>query len=279
MNFFKTIQNSIYSPKFYSTIPNKSFKQSVIYFLLLILLLTTIRLITSAGPLLFEAPRAMRDFAANIINCYPKDLEIKITSGKVGINSQEPYFIPYCEQPDNNKNFAVIDTQNQFSQTKFDEYKVVVWITKTSVVYKENKFETKSYSLTQIKDFKLDEEVLNSFYDKLSPYLKFVGPALLLLSLIGIYLSYNFRLVYLLSIALIVWLAGKIFKKNLNYWQSYKIGLHAITMGLIVELITLLTYRWTHYDGFPFMVTILTLSAVVLNLFLPEKRQNHHKPS
>lgn len=267
MNFLKTIQNSIYSPTFYKTLSNKSFKQSIVYFLLLILLLTTIRLITSAGPLLFEAPRAMRDFAANIINCYPKDLEIKITSGKVSINSQEPYFIPYCGQPDNNKNFAVIDTQNQFSQTKFDEYKVVVWITKTSVVYKENEFETKSYSLTQIKDFKLNEKLLNSLYDQFSPYLKFVGPLLLLLALIGIILSYNFRLVYLLFIALIIWLAGKILKGELSYKQSYIVGLYAITLGLIVELITLLTYRWTHYNGFPFMVTIITAGVVWINLF------------
>lgn len=271
MNFLKTIQNSIYSSTFYKTLPNKSFKQSIIYFLLLILLLTTIRLITSAGPLLFEAPRAMRDFAANIINCYPKDLEIKITNGKVSINSHEPYFIPFCGQPDNNKNFAVVDTQNQFSQTKFDEYKVVVWMTKDSVVYKKNDYETNSYSLAQVKDFKLNEGVLNSFYDKLTPYFKFVGPLLLLLALIGIYLSYDVRLIYLLVIALIVWLTSKAFKQNLSYGQSYKIGLHAITLGLIVELITLLTYRWTHFNGFPFMVTILTLTVITVNLFLPKK--------
>lgn len=271
MSFLKTIQNSIYSPQFYKTLPNKSFKQSIIYFLLLILLLTTIRLITSAGSLLFEAPRAMRDFAANIINCYPKDLEIKITSGKVSINSQEPYFIPYCGQPDNNKNFAVIDTQNQFSQTKFDEYKAVVWMTKDSVVYKKNNYETNSYSLAQVKDFRVDEGVLNSFYDKLSPYLKFVGPLLLLLALIGIYLSYDVRLIYLLVIALIVWLISKVLKHNLSYGQSYKIGLHAITLGLIVELIQLLTYRWTHFNGFPFMITIITVGVVWINLFWPKR--------
>lgn len=271
MSFLKTIQNSIYSPQFYSQVLKKSFKESIVYFLLLILLLTTIRLITLIPTFMFEAPRAIRDFAATLINCYPKELEISITNGQISTNVQEPYIIPSCESLDNTKDVLVIDTKNPFSPAKFEEYKAAVWITKTSVVYKKNDFETRSYSFSQIKDFKLDEGVLNSFYDKLSPYFKFVGPLLLLLSLIGIYLSYDVRLIYLLVIALIVWLISKVLKKNLNYWQSYKIGLHAITLGLIVELITLLTYRWTHYNGFPFMVTVITLGVVWINFFWPKR--------
>lgn len=275
MNFLKTIQNSIYSPQFYSQVLKKSFKQGISYFLLLILLLTTIRLITLIPTFMFEAPRAIRDFAASIINCYPKELEISITNGKISTNAQEPYIIPPCEglynTLDNTKDVLVIDTKNPFSLAKFEEYKTVVWITETSVVYKKNDFETRSYSFSQIKDFKLNEKLLNSLYDQFSPYLKFVGPLLLLLALIGIILSYNFRLVYLLFIALIVWLASKILKKELSYKQSYIAGLYAITLGLLVELIINLTHKWTHFYGFPFMITVITLGVVWINLFWPKR--------
>lgn len=266
MNFLKTIGNSIHSPQFYSTVVKKSFKPAFGYFLLLILLLTVIRGVTLINPILNEAPKALQGFAQDIINCFPKDLEIQIISGQVSINADEPYFIS-CKGDE----LVVIDTKTPYTSGKFDEYKVSAWVTKDTVVYKRNDVETRSYSLAKIKDFKLNKETINTYYNMILPYLKFVGPILLLLTFAGIYLSYNFRLIHLLIIALIIWLLSKAFKQNLAYGPSYKIGLYAITLGLIVELVVNLTHRWTHFTGFPFMVTILTLAVVLVNLLLPKK--------
>lgn len=268
MNFLRTIGSSIHSPEFYSSVTKKSFKQSIGYFLLLALLLTIIHLITLINPLLIEAPKAISEFATQIINCFPKDLEVKITNGQVSINALQPYFVSSCEKT-NNQTLLVIDTETPFSSAKFEDYKTAVWVTKDSFIYKANNNETRSYSLTKIKDFKLNKDVLNSYFNMASPYLKFVGPVLLLLTFISIYLSYDFRLIHLLIIALLVWVLSKIFKLNINYVASYKIGLYAITLGLIVELIVSLTSVWTHFYGFPFMVTILTLAVVLVNLLLP----------
>lgn len=271
MNFLKTIGNSIYSPEFYSTVLNKSFKQIIIYFLLLILLLTIIRLVTLINPLLIEAPKALQGFATDVINCFPNDLEVKITSGQVTINAPEPYFISDCKATDNKQNLVVIDTKTPFTSSQFEEYKVAAWVTKDSVVYNRNNYETRSYSLTKINDYKLNKEVLNSYYNMATPYLKFIGPILLLLALAGIYLSYDFRLIHLLVIAVLILVMGKIFKQNLGFSQSYKLGLYAITLGLIVDLIVGITGQWTHFYGFPFMVTIITLAVVLVNLLLPKK--------
>lgn len=267
MNFWKTIQNSIYSPKFYSIVLTKSFKNSLGYFLLLALILTVINLLTLIQPLFIEVPATVQNFAQSVINCYPKDLEIKITNGQVSINAEEPYFLKSCE----GQNLGVIDTKISFSTSKFDEYKVPAWVTKDSIVYKKSNVETSTYSLSRMKDFTLNQQVINSYYKMFSPYLKFVGPILLLLSFIGIFLIFDFRLIYLLLLASIIWLLGKIFKQTLGYGQAYKVGLHAITLGLIVELIVGLTNRWTHLYGFPFMVSILTLGVITVNLFLPKR--------
>lgn len=267
MNFLKTIQDSIYSPKFYSDVTKKSFKSSFGYFFLLILLLTAIHLVTLISPLLIEAPTALQQFASSVTNCFPKDLEVKITNGQVSTNTKEPYFISSCEG-DHSQKLAVIDTKTPFSSEKFAEYKVAAWVTKDSVIYQKNNVESRTYSLTKIKDFKLNKQVLTSYQKMFEPYLKFIGPILLLLSFVGIYLTYNFRLLQLLLLASLIWLLGKIFKYTLSFGQSYKISLYAITLGLIVDLVVSLTSRWTYFHGFPFMVSILTLAVVLVNLIL-----------
>lgn len=267
MKFLKTVGSSIHSPQFYSKVPERSFKQSIIYFLLLILLLTTIRLITLINPLLIESPKALQGFAQDLINCFPKDLEVKVTNGQTSLNAQEPYFVSCkSDQP-----LVVIDTKTPYTSSKFYEYKVAAWLTKDTVYYKRSDVETRSYILTKIKDFKLNKEVINTYYTMFLPYLKFVGPILMLLTFMGIYLSYNFRLIHLLIVALLVWLLSKAFKQDLSYGSSYKISLYAITLGLIVELVVNLTARWTYFYGFPFMVTILTLTVVLVNFLLPKK--------
>ncbi len=268
MNFLKTIGSSIHSPGFYSTVLTKSFKHSFGYFFLLILLLTAIRAVTLINPLLIEAPRQLQGFVQDIINCYPKDLEIKITNGQVAINREEPYFLSSCE---GGAYLVVVDTKTPFSPEKFDQYKTTAWVTKDSIVYKKNNYETNTYSLTKIKDYKLNKEVLSSYYNIISPYLKFVGPILILLAFLGIYLSYNLRLIQLLMVAAFILVLGKILKQNFGFWQSYKLGLYAITLGLIVDLVVSLTSKFTYFYGFPFMVTILTLTVVIVNLFLPKK--------
>lgn len=270
MNFFKTVGNSIYSPWFYSTVLTKSFKQSLGYFLLLILLLTILRLITLVNPLLVEAPKALQGIAQELINCFPKDLEIKIKNGQTSINKEEPYFIPPCMEGWDNSS-VVIDTKTPYSPAKFEEYKSAAWMTEDAIVYKKSDVESRTYSLSKIQDLTLTRTVTESYYKMFLPYLKFIGPILLILSFFGLYIFYSLRLIHLLMIAALIFGLGKIFKKDVSFRQGYKLGLYAITLGLVVDLVINLSNRWTHFSGFPFMVTILTLAVVLVNLILPKK--------
>lgn len=268
MNFFKILGNSIHSPKFYANLPKKSFKTGLGYFLILILLLTAVHLITLINPLLVTFPKEVNNIAYELTGCFPQDLEVKVTNGQVSINKEQPYFISTCT---GGGYLAVIDTKTDYSPQKFESYRVGAWVTKNSIVYKRNDLETRTYSLEGIKDFKLNKTEINSFQNKLEPYLKFVGPIVFIAAFVGIYLLYIFRLFHLLIIALLIWLLGKIFKHQLNFGSSYKVGLYAITLGLIVDLVVNLTSRWTNFHGFPFMVTILTLAVVFVNLFQSKK--------
>lgn len=269
MNFFKTIHSSIYSPSFYRTIPQKPFAQAVKYYLFLALLLTIITIVFPFQNLVIETPKVLRNLIEDTINCYPKDLEIKISKGLISTNVKEPYFLTNCGS---NANFAVIDTKTAFSQEKFKEYNTKVWLTKNSIVVKDDDYQTRLFSLIQVDNFSLNKESLTSLHKQFAPYLNFVGPILLFLALVGISILYLFRLIQLLLTASLIWLLGKLFKHKLNFSSSYKLGLFAATLGLIVDLIVNATSKYTAFYGFPFMFTAITLGVVVVNLFLPAKK-------
>ena len=148
LNFIKTIGNSIHSPDFYSKIDKRTFKQAFGYFFLLILLFSSINIISLINPILFEIPKGIKEFENNIINCFPKDLELQIKNGEATTSAKQPYFIS-CNstQP-----ILVIDTKTPFSQTKFEQLKVDAWITKDSVIYKNSKVENRTYKLKDVKD-------------------------------------------------------------------------------------------------------------------------------
>lgn len=275
MNFLKQIQNSIYSPTFYKTVPQKTLWQSIKYFLLLILLLTVIGLV-SLFQLVIETPTVLiQNLAQDMLNCFPKDLEIKVSKGEASTNVEEPYFIQNCgsalREITNTNTLVVIDTKIPFSQSKFDEYNTQVWLTKDTVIVKDENYRTRLYSLQEV-DFTLNKETLNSLYDKISPYFKFLGPTLVIFAFLGIFIFSLFRLLQLLLTASLVWLLGKIFKHELNFSSSYKIGLFAATLGLLVDLIVSSTSKYTGFYGFPFMFTAITLGVVIVNVFLPAKK-------
>ncbi len=276
MKFFNTLQNSIYSPPFYKTIPQKSFWQAIKYFLLLILFLTAINLILLFQNLAIETPMLIQNLAKDTLNCYPKDLEIKIASGAAATNVKEPYFIENCapslREVVQTNTLAVIDTKTPFSQSKFDEYNAAAWLTKDALVVRSDNSQSRLSSLKKVDNFTLNKEVINSVYNQFSPYLKFVGPALLILAFLGIFILHLFLLLQLLLTASLIYLLGKIFKNPLNFSSSYKISFFAATLGLIVDLIVNATGKYTGFYGFPFMFTAITLGVVVINLFLPTKK-------
>lgn len=274
MNFIKTIQNSIYSREFYKTIPQKTLWQTIKYFLLLILLLTVISLVSLFQNLVIETPTLIENLAKDTLSCFPKDLEIKISKGEATTNVEEPYFIQNCgsalREITNTNTLAVIDTKTPFSQSKFDEYNAQVWLTKDAIITKDGNDRTRLYSLKGV-DFTLNKETLNTIYNKFSPYLKFIGPVLLILAFLGIFIFHLFILLQLLLTASLIYLLGKIFKHDLNFSSSYKIGLFAATLGLILDTLVGSTSQWTNFSGFPFMFTVITLGVVIVNVFLPKR--------
>lgn len=267
MNFFKKIQNSIYSPEFYSQIPKQSFGETFKYFLLLVLLASVIQSIMPIWLFMTVGQKEINTFVNKTVDSYPANLALKIKNGKLTTNVKEPYFIVFSadlNQTDEVRNLAVIDTKTPFSITQFNKYQTLSWITSDSIMIKDkDKGQLRAIDLTSVKDFTLNRQAVNGFVSKATPWLKLLLPIVVMGILIGLFLLNMFLLVYLLFVSIVIWLILKVIQKPLTYVQSYKVGMHAITLALLLGIVIDLL----HQPDFPFMSIILTLLVVLFNLY------------
>ena len=90
--FFASLTNSVYSPTFYATLPQKTFWSSVWYLTrvtLLIFLIGTLIALT----LLIKNWDSIDQTVVNALNVYPEDLVLTFQDGQMTSNQAEPYFI------------------------------------------------------------------------------------------------------------------------------------------------------------------------------------------
>ena len=261
MNFLKKIISSIYSPAFYGEIVKTKFTSALGYFLLLILLATVVQAIGLIKPVLVDLPKQAKTFVDEALVLYPSELEIKIKSGVVTTNVKEPYTI----KDNDGTPLVVIDTKTPYTSAKFNELDTFCWVTSdTAFCGDSDKGPTKirAVDLSQFPDTTVNKSLVESLTNQSLPYLKYLGPVIIVFGLLGFYFASSFRLLYLLIFALLILLVAKILKKKLSYGQSYKVGLYAMTLGIIVDVFK----TYLGFAGFPFMFTLITLLVVVINL-------------
>lgn len=257
MNFFKNIVRSVYSPEFYQTVVKNSFGKALGYFLLFTLVISVIQILW-ATPGILKFPGEISKFVDEAYKSYPGDLELSVKSGQVTVNVEEPYFI----KDDKGINVLVIDTKTPYSATQFEKYATAVWVTKDSIFYVDsNSNGVKTQSLTQFPDTTINRDTISMLIEKVKPYIQYVVPAAIVGGLLLFYSLYSGRLLYLLFLALLVWIVMKVMKKNLTYGQSYKVSMHAVTLAFVVDLISTLV----GWGGFPFLFTLLSLGVVIVN--------------
>ena len=179
---------------------------------------------------------------------YPNDLVITIKDHKASINKPEPYVVSLpvdwanktaSTMPSENTkgdydNVLVVDTKNEFSLDKYNSYKTFAWLTKDSVVITDNKG-IRVMPLSNVTDLVLDKTKVNDFVTLGTSFFAKLVYLLPLALLLVVYLALIGKLVYLLFGALIIWIISKVKGWGLNYGKSYQIGLHAITLPIIIN--------------------------------------------
>ncbi|HSW48424.1 MAG TPA: DUF1189 family protein, partial [Candidatus Saccharimonadales bacterium] len=247
------------------------------YFLLLILLVTIFQSIIPVWQFATVGQKQINVFIDKTITSYPSNLDLNIKNGKLSTNVKEPYFITFSgdkNQKDEVQNFAVIDTKTPFSVTQFNKYSTLAWVTSDSILVKDkNQGELKAIDLTKVQDFTLNRNSVNTFASKATPWLKLLLPIVTVGIVVGLFIVNMFLMVYILFVAILIWVVLKLIKKPLSYGEAYKVGMYAITLELLVGVVV----AFLHLTGFPFMSIIITLLVVAFN-FLPAEQISKPKP-
>lgn len=272
MDFFKTLKSSVYDPQFYRNISKRGLSSSIGYFLLVALLLTIVNGLLLANDLLVTAPRELAKGITDAVNAYPANLVVEINNGKVSTNAEEPLFVPFPEggteiDGKNINNFVVVDTKTAYSSAQFEQYKTLVWVTEDTIFYQDsNEFSQRSIDLSEVNNFKLDRETINYWVEVINPYLKFVGPTLLAVVVLGMFIGFSFNLVYFLFLAILIFFLSSIFKWGLKYGDSYKTAIHSSTLAFFIDLAIFNSGFYTGFFGFPLLFTLISLCVATINL-------------
>lgn len=281
MQFLKNIKSSIYDPIYYKEMLNKPFSYSLRYFLSLMALASLAAALFFSISAVPGINKVISEIEPKVLTYYPDELEITVKNGVVSTNVPEPFFIKMPAElkgdvkemksgsagsgPNFSKidNLVAIDTASPLTIDLFNSYKTFVLIGHNSVAYYDNSA-VKIQPMDQSADGVVTKAKVSSAWNEIMPYIKLVPYILVPIVFFGSFLgSIIGYLIYLIFGAAVIWLAAKAAKRELAYGKSYQAGLHAITLGVILDF----TLFW-FFPGLqvPFFFTFLMVVTVWVNL-------------
>ncbi len=282
MNIITQIRSSVYNPEFYANLRQEKGSYSAKYYLkfaLILSLVATALLSIKAVPMV---KAFVSEFGQKVVEQFPAELVLTVTDNKVSVNVPEPYYIAMPEEltkhnesngyadtsrlgSDNNKaNLLVIDTKSTFSIDKYKEYDTPAWLTVDSLVMQDNKG-IRIVPLAEVPNLTIDRAKLTEWTSMIKPgpindAVNYILPVIIFLAMLMFLAS---KLVYLLFGALVIWLVGRLAGWELTYGKSYQMGLHAITLPIVLFGLLMIGNIW-----YPFKLsfTLVLLATIAINL-------------
>lgn len=255
--FWNTFQNSLLDFNYYKDIAKASFWFSFKYLLFLLVCLSLVRSV-QLGMRYSKVKNKIPSYISlgrnELIKLYPKELELRISNGKLFTNVKEPYFIEFPKILGNSegKHLAVIDTKGVADN--YPKYNTIILATRNALVYPDkqqgNISSTKMYYFSEVKrslyiDYSLYSKLIQSmdpFMAKLPVYIdKLVIIGLFLFPFFG-GLFWLFGVLFgLLFLTLLVWIMEKILKISFGYKTLFRLGMHGITWSVLFTFLLELT--------------------------------------
>lgn len=254
--FGRTFVKSLTSPKYYRDILKAKCSFSLKYLVLLLFIvnvLMAIKIGTLVNKYYPQAAPFISEIKQIIIDFYPKELVLTIKKQKIITNVKEPYFIEFPKQLSKiiagfYKHLIVIDTKGKVDDYK--KYESLILVTADKLVTPDDRTKG-NYQVVPLSDklievpdgTKINKNLYGEAVGKVLPYFDRIARYIYALILIGIVLipfvgtafSLFGKLIYLLPAALLLWLLVKILKKKLNYGKIYCLGMHGLTLPIVVN--------------------------------------------
>lgn len=273
MNIFKQIKNSIYNPIYYKNIVlNETLKDSLKYLakVSLVAALAGVILFSFTLPVFYKTIKTLVD--TEVAN-YPEDLVINIKGGVVSTNKPEPFTIKLSQpSKDLNKsntgvpeNVLVIDTTKSFNVDSFSSYSTLALLTNNSIIIsKDNIGNLQVISLSKTKETQITKTYLNTLESNLFKYLPLIFVTIIVFVFVALFIGYfAVTLLLLIVYAFLIWLIMKLKGLNFTYKDSYKVGIHASTILIVLSILGM----FAPVLGSFVIKTVAILLVVYINLF------------
>jgi hypothetical protein len=273
MQFLRMVGQSIYSPAFYRDLRAKPLSFSIKYYVSLTAILALAGTVLLAVQFLPSVQSALGTVAAEAVEHFPAELEIVIAKGAASTNVEEPYSVKFtpgvaelvtgegAAEPAH-RNFLVIDTVSPLSLDQFRNYDTFLLLSKNYVLAGGDRGEIRAYPLARVPDIVINKAWVTKVTGELTPYLRFLGPLVVAGVLVFLVAYFAVQLLYLFLAALLVWALLRIKGIKARYGEAYRIGIHAMTLGTLVNA---LAFAFHPPLGIPFLFTVLLLVVVGVN--------------
>lgn len=244
--FFRIFWKSISSLAYYRDVVKAPFSFSLKYFaafsIIMGLLLTVVTSLVILPPVTKFATR----LATRAQILFPPDLVITVKNGELSTNVAEPLRFPIPFELFTDQTPAISDQKQIYLMTidtearaaDFPKMQSIILVTKTSLVISDERDDYRIFSLKDFDDTTLDKPAVDQFITTLLPLLRLL-PALLVTFLLGVFLVLLplTRLLSLLLLSLLLAIAAKLMNISMTYSKLYQIGLHALTLPILIQII------------------------------------------
>ncbi len=266
--FWYSFQKSLLDLNYYKDIIKTSYWFSFKYLLFLLICLSLVRSVQLGldyGKIRNKIPGYIQMAKTELTALYPKELELRISNGRLYTNVVEPYYINFPAKFGDmgGKHLAVIDTLA--SPTEYKQYNTLVLATRDVVVYPDKQqgdsITTKMYFFSDMKkslyiDHTNYMKVINSLNPllvKLPSYIEIaVIVGLILLPFFGGLFWTSSTLFGLVFLTILTWIMSKIIGAKLGYKTLYRLGMHGVTWPILFLFILDLSHQ-----SFPFIFNLI----------------------
>ncbi len=284
MGLFKTLKSSIHDPAFYRSIRERKALSAFGYFALLVIvasLISSVKPVADIATFVFRSSEEKDAIRNEVLSLYPDELSIRFEQGTISTNVDEPYAIPLPhalgkeagERSEYPKNLLVIDTSKPISAGDFETFDTIAILGRSSIGFhdpEERKTEIQDFGGVSGEPFTLDKDRFVSFVGIAERFAKGFGVALLFLLPIVVFTAKLAGfLLYLLFGALIIRIVAKARGTSWGYGDSYKAGLHLMTLPILYGILS--SAPFVPILHIPFLFTAILAVTTAINLTrLPE---------
>lgn len=270
--FFYIFTKSLSSLDYYKEMLKTPFSFSIKYLFMLALLASIVVAGVTSIKVFPELKKDAKDFLVVVKNIYPQGFEITVENGGWSINRPEPFAIPLpmpgkTEQV-SGVNLIVFNKEGTIEEAE----NTMILVNKTNILFKnDNKFEVYALKNLNLPNGKFTQQNFDGVVSKFSGAIKYLPYVVIVFMFIGTLFYYSVaKVVHLLFIGLILWLFAAVARAKRPYLEVFRIGLHTITLPIILDVLVSLTNIRVPLPGWFAIINVL-FGVLVLNSLIKVK--------